>query len=86
MVKEIALFYRDLTQDYIVDGSGIIGFDPKESKVFPKFDHAVSYLIQAYGKRKSQLNLDKYCLEEHLSELERKLRDTKITILVPKRK
>ncbi len=81
MPKLIALFYREHMMDYVVNTRGQLYYEPKTCISFPQFDEALDYIIENYSKRKSELVFDDYVREKRKSELEDKLRGTKVELV-----
>ncbi|MFH1276322.1 MAG: hypothetical protein ABIH82_04390 [Candidatus Woesearchaeota archaeon] len=80
MVKKIAMLYAEHHKEhYIVNPRGDLSVG-QGSQRFEEFDDAVKYLKGNYGDRRSVLILDEFCQTLHRSDLEKKLRGTKITL------
>ena len=80
MPKQIALLYRDLLQDYVVNERGNLIYEPRNSEIFPELNEARNYILKNYGGKKTRILIDDHCLEEGGSELEKKLKKAKIKI------
>lgn len=80
MARELGLFFNEHISQYTINDRGNLTLEQKNCYSFREFDQAIKYLTDNYGKRKSALKLDEWCQEFHLSELEEKLRKTKISI------
>lgn len=80
MPVHLALFYREHMMDYIVNNRGQLHYDPKTCTSFPQFEEALDYIIENYSGRKSKLVVDNYVREKRKSELENKLKGTKVEV------
>ncbi|MBT4804601.1 hypothetical protein HON71_00340 [Candidatus Woesearchaeota archaeon] len=80
MPKQIALLYRDLLKDYVVNERGNLIYEPRNSEIFPELNEARNYILKNYGGKKTRILIDDHCLEEGGSELEKKLKKAKIKI------
>jgi hypothetical protein len=80
MARNLALFFNEHTNQYTVNDRGNLTLQPEYCQQFTELDQALQYLTDNYGLRKSELLLDEWCKEFHLSDLEEKLEKTKINI------
>ena len=80
MARELGLFFNEHTNQYTINDRGNLTFQPEHCYQFRELDQAIGYLTNNYGKRKSDLKLDEWCQEFHQSELEEKLKGTKISV------
>ncbi|MEK6846103.1 MAG: hypothetical protein AABY26_05050 [Nanoarchaeota archaeon] len=80
MPIQLALFYREHMMDYVVNTRGQLHYDQKNSASFPQFSEALDYIIENYSERKSGLVIDDYVREKKKSELEQKLKGTKVEV------
>ncbi len=81
MPKKVALLYRELLHDYVVNNRGNLIYEPKNSETFPILEEARNYILKTYGGKKTRILIDPHCLKEGGSELEKKLKKAKIKIL-----
>lgn len=86
MAKEFGLFYREGPADYVLNDRGKLFYDPKTCRTFKKLEDVAAYLCRNYGDRISLLRVETFLdLEGELdkkrnSELEQKLRETRIEV------
>ncbi len=80
MPIHLALFYREHMTDYVVNNRGQLHYEPKSCVSFLQFNEAVNYILQNYSGRKSGLVLDDYVKSKKRSELEDKLKGTKVEV------
>lgn len=80
MPIHLALFYREHMTDYVVNTRGQLHYDQKTSVSFLQFSEALDYIIENYSERKSGLMLDDYVKSKKRSELEDKLKWTKVEL------
>lgn len=86
MTREICLFYREYLCDYVINPRANEGYEPgcltfnqeKNEETLPLA--LVKYLKDNYGKRPTIVHLDKFCRQTHKSELEDRLKGTKIIV------
>ena len=81
MPKKIALLYRELLDDYVINERGNLVYEPRNSVIFPDLDPAQDYIVKTYGGKKTRILIDEHCLEEGGSDLEKRLNKAKIKIL-----
>ncbi|MBI4980261.1 hypothetical protein HZC30_01735 [Candidatus Woesearchaeota archaeon] len=80
MPKQLALFYREHMNDYVVNNRGQFYYGQKTCAAFPQFSEALDYIVQNYSGRKSELVIDAHVREKRRSELESKLKGTKVEV------
>jgi hypothetical protein len=80
MPKPIALFYREHMMDFVVNDRGQFHYEQKTCASFPQFSEALDYIVENYSGRKSELVIDTYVREKRKSELEEKLKGTKVEV------
>lgn len=66
--------------DYVVNTRGQFHYDQKTSASFPQFSEALNYILKNYSGRKSGLVIDDYVKSKKRSELEDKLKGTKVEV------
>ncbi len=80
MPIRLALFYREHMMDYVVNSRGQFYYEQNTCAAFPQFGEALDYIIENYSGRKSGLVIDDYVKEKRRSELEHRLKGTKVEL------